>query len=205
MSICLMYCLLSSLSTSSTIFNCCFVTTLLSTMSASESSKSRALTEGEKTNREGNKLFKKKKYLAAIKKYDSVARAMFAHKPSGFDPDRALTDHENLMVKALSNQAQCYINLGEYFEAQNTATQAALFSNRTHVKSIYRAALAFSKLGNNPSALDFLDEVLQLSPDNAAAIKLKQSIQKTLHDNPPEVVPFVAERIKVKFISIYFC
>ena len=79
----------------------------------------------------------------------------------------------------MSNTAQCYVNLGEYRSANHQATMAATFSNRTHVKSIFRAALTFYKIGDLPSALQFVNETLQLAPENAAALKLKQSIQRT--------------------------
>eukprot|EP01083_Nonionella_stella_P092799 259901_1 len=162
-------------------------------MSSPEYLKSRALIDGEKTNKEANKLFKQRKYRAAIEKYTSVTQSLVSHIPSGCHPDSPLTDHENLLVKAMSNSAQCYINLGDYQSARFDATSAAMFSKRTHVKSLYRAAVCFEKEGDNPSALQFINEVTQLCPNNIAALKLKARLEsKPL----PRCAPLINERIR---------
>eukprot|EP01083_Nonionella_stella_P042646 115117_1 len=101
---------------------------------------------------------------------------MAKYMPAGYDPNRALTDHENLLVKAQSNASQCYINLGDYRSANHHATTAAMFSKRTHIKSIYRAALSFYKMGDIPTALEFVNEILTKAPKTAAALQSKESI-----------------------------
>jgi len=75
-----------------------------------------------------------------------------------------------------NNLAECHLRLGN-FEAAAEAASDALDADPSQVKGYYRRAKAQAELGRPGPAMEDLQEVLRLQPDNAQAKELREKLE----------------------------
>ncbi|XP_043098799.1 mitochondrial import receptor subunit TOM34 [Puntigrus tetrazona] len=108
---------------------------------------------------EGNAFVKKGEHKKALEKYtQSLAQ----------DPTEVTT---------YTNRALCYLSLKIYKEAISDCSEA-LRLDSANIKAFYRRAQANKELKNKKSAVEDLNSVLKIEPNNTAAQKLLQEVQK---------------------------
>lgn len=114
--------------------------------------------------KQGNDKFKLKDYEHAAQLYTS-----------------AISMKEDEPV-AYSNRAQCYINLGRYYEALADCNRAAALDGNA-AKTFYRRAIANKNLYRFSRALEDLEHVSKLDPDFTGTKKEADSIKKLIADD----------------------
>lgn len=98
----------------------------------------------------GNELFRKADYGAAVAKYAECIAA----NPSD--------------AAALANRAECYLRVRQFHLALVDAT-ASLAADPSHVKSLYKKAMALNGLGRYAAAIKTLKELLAAEPEDLVA------------------------------------
>lgn len=98
----------------------------------------------------GNTFFADKKFTHAIGCYTEALELLSTSKQN----DKLSKDEIDLKTTLLSNRAQCCLELLEYWRAYDDAT-AALQVSPSHIKSLFRAATAMSKVSQGILAKSF--------------------------------------------------
>ncbi|XP_029467945.1 mitochondrial import receptor subunit TOM34 [Rhinatrema bivittatum] len=110
---------------------------------------------------EGNEWVKKKNYKKAIDKYNESLK------------------FNNQECAAYTNRALCYLSLKQPREAVKDCTEALMLDAK-NVKAFYRRAQAFKELKDYTSSIADIKRLLEVEPNNTAAQKLFQEVQKML-------------------------
>uniref|UniRef100_A0A3Q2XY83 Translocase of outer mitochondrial membrane 34 n=1 Tax=Hippocampus comes TaxID=109280 RepID=A0A3Q2XY83_HIPCM len=108
---------------------------------------------------EGNALVKKGAHAQAAEKY---TQSIF---------------HYGKEAAAFTNRALCYLALKRYHDAVGDCG-AALAIDGANVKALYRRAQAYKELKEVKSCIRDLNKLLEVEPNNTAAIKLLQEVQQ---------------------------
>lgn len=114
----------------------------------------------EELRKQGNQAFTSNNYAAAIEFYT-----------------RALElDKYNAVM--LSNRAQCFLSLHKWEDAYSDAEQGLACNPeaRIRVKLLFRKGVAAKNLNQEDTAVQSFHEVLQLDPENKAALKEMQTL-----------------------------
>jgi len=116
---------------------------------------------------EGNRLFLEKRWKEAIEQYSKGLE----HSEAALEADK-----RGLLQ---SNRSQCWLNLEEWQKALEDA-DACLKQLPEHVKSIFRRAVAYEKLGKAKEALADYVRVAKVEPQNRAAVAGAQRLRDEL-------------------------
>ncbi|XP_019716011.1 mitochondrial import receptor subunit TOM34 [Hippocampus comes] len=116
---------------------------------------------------EGNALVKKGAHAQAAEKY---TQSIF---------------HYGKEAAAFTNRALCYLALKRYHDAVGDCG-AALAIDGANVKALYRRAQAYKELKEVKSCIRDLNKLLEVEPNNTAAIKLLQEVQQQEQQQPPQ-------------------
>ncbi|XP_051932319.1 mitochondrial import receptor subunit TOM34 [Hippocampus zosterae] len=108
---------------------------------------------------EGNALVKKGAHAQAAEKY---TQSIF---------------HYGKEAATFTNRALCYLALKRYHDAVSDCG-AALAVDGANVKALYRRAQAYKELKEMKSCIRDLNKLLEIEPNNTAAIKLLQEVQQ---------------------------
>ncbi|XP_077434614.1 mitochondrial import receptor subunit TOM34 [Vanacampus margaritifer] len=108
---------------------------------------------------EGNALVKAGLHAQAAEKYTQSIR------------------HHAKEAATFTNRALCYLALKRYHDAVSDCG-AALAMDGANVKALYRRAQAYKELKDMKSCIQDLNKLLEVEPNNTAAIKLLQEVQQ---------------------------
>lgn len=124
----------------------------------------------EKLKEEGNELYKNKKYDDAIMKYREALTLLdtllLKEKPG--DEEWHVLDKKN--VPLYLNLAQCYLNIGKYYEAAGAATEV-LNRDSSNEKALFRRARSKTCTWDLDEAEKDLNELLQKHPESETLVR----------------------------------
>lgn len=148
-----------------------------------EMDKEEKLNDGLRLKDQGNMFFKDGKLRAAIRKYDAAWK-YFQHEPK-FEGEWKEKVHKTLTLPCRSNLAQCYLKLGKYSQALESANEA-LNIEALNLKALYRRAQAHFARNDYDLAEKDCKKILEIdsSSRDASALlkkvnmKLKEQLQK---------------------------
>ncbi|XP_061641816.1 mitochondrial import receptor subunit TOM34 [Phyllopteryx taeniolatus] len=115
---------------------------------------------------EGNALVKKGEHARAADKY---TQSLLHHAKE---------------AATFTNRALCYLALKRYRDAA-TDCDAALAIDGANIKALYRRAQAHKELKDVKSCVRDLNKLLEVEPNNTAAIKMLQEVQLQQQKQPP--------------------
>ncbi|XP_061687624.1 mitochondrial import receptor subunit TOM34 isoform X2 [Syngnathoides biaculeatus] len=92
--------------------------------------------------------------------------------------------HHGREAATFTNRALCFLALKRYHDAASDC-DAALAIDGTNIKALYRRALAQKELKDMKSCVRDLNKLLEVEPNNTAAIKLLQEVQLQQKQQPP--------------------
>uniref|UniRef100_A0A3P9I0M5 Translocase of outer mitochondrial membrane 34 n=1 Tax=Oryzias latipes TaxID=8090 RepID=A0A3P9I0M5_ORYLA len=115
--------------------------------------------KGQSFKEEGNALVKKGDYRKAIDKYTQSLQ----HNPTE--------------VTTYTNRALCYLSVKQFQEAISDCDKALMIDSG-NIKALYRRAQAHKELKNIKAFVEDLQSLLKVEPNNTAALKLLQEVQK---------------------------
>uniref|UniRef100_A0A7E4VDE6 TPR_REGION domain-containing protein n=1 Tax=Panagrellus redivivus TaxID=6233 RepID=A0A7E4VDE6_PANRE len=118
---------------------------------------------------EGNRLFKEKQYDAAKEKYRealTILDTLILNEKPG-DPEWIELDQKNLPLYL--NLSQCYLNLGNYYEAIG-ATEEALKRDPTNEKGLFRKAKGLIAVWDLDTAEECLQTLRSEHPSSEAVV-----------------------------------
>ncbi|RCN26757.1 tetratricopeptide repeat protein [Ancylostoma caninum] len=123
---------------------------------------------------QGNQLFSQKKYEEAIDKYrEALGRLdtlILREKPG--EPEWEELDRKNISL--YSNLSQCYLNVGNMYEAAETASEV-LSRDPDNEKALYRRARARIGCWQLDEAEEDLKKLAQL-PNNESLVKTEMAV-----------------------------
>ncbi|KAG7272051.1 hypothetical protein CRUP_025988 [Coryphaenoides rupestris] len=108
---------------------------------------------------EGNALVKKGHFQKAVDKYSQSLK---------LNPTEITT---------YTNRALCYLSVKQYREAVRDC-DAAVAMDGGNIKALYRRAQAHRELKDSKACVEDLNRLLRVEPNNLAALKLLQEVQK---------------------------
>ncbi|XP_076869930.1 mitochondrial import receptor subunit TOM34 [Brachyhypopomus gauderio] len=108
---------------------------------------------------EGNAFVKKGEHKKAIEKYTQSL------------------SQDSTEITTYTNRALCYLSLKMYKEAVRDC-EKALQLDSANIKALYRRAQAYMGLKDKRACVEDLNSLLKIEPNNTAAQKLLQEIQK---------------------------
>lgn len=126
----------------------------------------------------GNALFKEKKYMEAVRKYDHALR----YAAIEFFEHPSPQEEKSLAVAGVSsrlNRAQCMLKLDKYLEAANDCV-AVLKIDENNAKALFRLGTAQMHMKQYDDAKTTLTQAQRVSPDDKAVAHSLLRVKKLL-------------------------
>lgn len=125
-------------------------------------SKDEKVKEADVKREGGNKLFKDKKYVRAVKRYEK-ALSFLSYTDDFADEDKAAA--KKIKLSCHLNVGACKLKLGD-FKATRDSCQKALEIDGSNVKALFRRSQAFAGTKDFVEAIADLKKALEIEPQN---------------------------------------
>lgn len=141
----------------------------------------------------GSKLFREQRTMLALERYKG-ALDLLSYTENWSEEAKA--KGKALKLTCQLNQAQCFLNLGQHFEAK-VACDSVLAEEPNNTKALFRRAKAQLLRRDFVEALPDFKRLLELEPDNPEAKRLCLQAQRGAKEAEKKAVSMYAKMSKV--------